>query len=106
VHNLQLQVQGTSIGLRFLGSLSPCPLVFSLAVCYMRIGRNCCVQFFLGFFQRSALRAFELMCVFAARFKYPPHWVPLSVLHDAMALPDSVTGAGAAFSAILPSAKQ
>ena len=28
-----------------------------------------------------------------ARFKYPPHWVPLRVLHDAMAPLDSATGA-------------
>jgi glutathione gamma-glutamylcysteinyltransferase len=27
-----------------------------------------------------------------ARFKYPPHWVPLAKLHEAMAPPDSETG--------------
>lgn len=26
-----------------------------------------------------------------ARFKYPPHWVPLALLHKAMAAPDPVT---------------
>ena len=28
-----------------------------------------------------------------ARFKYPPHWVPLRMLFDAMAAPDAATGA-------------
>ena len=28
-----------------------------------------------------------------ARFKYPPHWVPLRLLHDAMAPLDTATGA-------------
>ena len=27
-----------------------------------------------------------------ARFKYPPHWVPLKKLHEAMAALDSSTG--------------
>ena len=27
-----------------------------------------------------------------ARFKYPPHWVPLSLLYTAMAAEDSSTG--------------
>ena len=27
-----------------------------------------------------------------ARFKYPPHWVPLQQLHAAMAAPDTATG--------------
>jgi len=78
------------------------------AVLVVNYGRAALGQTGTGHF--SPIAAYErgsdrVLVMDVARFKYPPHWVPVAALFAAMATPDSATGRSRGWVTLRPSAE-